>query len=161
MKALVVYESFFGNTEQIARAIGDGLGGLERVEVVRVSAVTPERLEGVNLLVVGSPTRAFHAAPSIGAFLRSLPQGRLAGVKVAAFDTRIALSDIKSAPLRFLVNFFGYAARPIARKLAKKGGQLAVDPAGFLVSDTEGPLKDGEPDRAAEWGKRIAAETIT
>ena len=161
MKALVVYESFFGNTEKVAQAIGEGLGAQEQVEIRRVGEVESEHLTDLTLLVVGSPTRAFHAAPSIGAFLRTLDANRLDNVKVAAFDTRIATSDIKSAPLRFLVNFFGYAAEPIAKKLAKKGGQPLVEPEGFMVSDTEGPLKEGEIERARQWGQRIAAKAAS
>ena len=157
MKALVVYESFFGNTEKIAQAIGKGLDPQDQVAVRRVGEVKPEHLIGLTVLAVGSPTRAFHEVPSISAFLRTMGKNSLNDVKVAAFDTRIATQDIKAAPLRFLVNLFGYAAKPIAKKLAKKGGQPTAEPEGFLVGNTEGPLKDGELERAAEWGRRLTA----
>ncbi len=158
MRALVVYKSFFGNTERIAEAVGEGLGSEMEVQVQRVDEMKPEQMAELTLLVVGSPTRAFRPAPAISAFLRVLPKGSLKGVKVAAFDTRIATEDIKSAILRFIVNFFGYAAKPMAARLERKGGQVIAPPEGFLVADTEGPLKEGELDRAKDWGKRLAAE---
>jgi len=54
-----------------------------------------------------------------------------------------------------MVNLFGYAASPIAKRLRKKGGDEVLPPEGFYVKDSEWPLKDGELDRAAEWGRRI------
>jgi len=65
MKALVVYDSFFGNTEKIAQTIGNALGAPADVEVLRVGNVKPEQLTGLGLLVVGSPTRAFRPTPAI------------------------------------------------------------------------------------------------
>jgi len=55
-----------------------------------------------------------------------------------------------------MVKLFGYAAEPIAKRLGRKGGELAVTPEGFLVEGTEGPLKEGELERAAAWAERIA-----
>lgn len=54
-----------------------------------------------------------------------------------------------------MVKIFGYAAEPIARQLMKKGGTLALPPEGFYVKASEGPLKDGELDRAAAWARQI------
>ena len=65
MKVLVVYDSVYGNTEQIARAIGEGLGAEESVPVVRVADVNPEQLRNLDLLVVGSPTQRFTSLPSV------------------------------------------------------------------------------------------------
>ena len=59
--------------------------------------------------------------------------------------------------LAFLVRLFGYAAEPIADRLQKKGGVLAVPPEAFYVSETEGPLLEGELERAGEWAKQILA----
>jgi flavodoxin len=102
MKALVVYDSFFGNTEQIAQAIGHALGSQEDVEILRVSNVKPEQLTGLKLLIVGSPTRGFRPTPAISNLLKSIPKNGLKGVKVAAFDTRFTVSEIeKSASWRF------------------------------------------------------------
>lgn len=156
MKAIVAYDSAYGNTEQIARAIGSALG--PQAEVLRVGDVTSQKLADVSLLVVGSPTQKFSPTAATNALLRRIPADGLKGVKVSAFDTRIteeAVAQIKI--LAFFVRIFGYAAEPIASKLQKKGGELAVPPAGFYVGGTEGPLLDGELERAAAWAQEIAA----
>jgi flavodoxin len=159
-KALVVYDSFFGNTEQIAQSIGNALGRPEDVGIIRVADVRPEQLTGLKLLIVGSPTRAFRPSPAIKSFLKSIPKNSLKGVKVAAFDTRITEEEIDSAVfiLRIFVNIFGYAAKPISDRLVKKGGELIAPPEGFFVHGTEGPLKEGELERASDWAKQILAK---
>jgi len=157
MKALVVYDSVFGNTEQIARAIGNALGSQEDVEILRVSHVKPEQLTGLKLLIVGSPTRAFRPTGAITHLLRKIPQNGLKGVTVAAFDTGISMSDIQSPVGRFFVRRFGYAAKPISDRLIEKGGELIVPPEGFFVEGTEGPLREGELARAVDWAKQVMA----
>lgn len=155
MKILVAYDSYFGNTEQVARAIGGAIDPQHQVSITRISELKPEQLQGLDVLLVGSPTRAFSASDATKAFLKGLPAGSLQGVKVAAFDTRM---DVKKAPgiLRFLAGIFGFAAAPIAAQLQKKGGTPLGEPQGFMVKDTEGPLDEGELQRAAEWGMSIA-----
>lgn len=155
MKALVVYDSVFGNTEKIAQAIGEALGTPEEVSTVRVGEMDHDRLNGLDILVVGSPTRAFKSTPAVGTFLKELPANALSGIKVAAFDTRVAAEETNSKILKFMVKRFGYAAEPIAEKLAKKGGSPGIPPAGFIVEGTEGPLKEGELERAAAWAKEL------
>ena len=155
MKTLIIYDSFFGNTEQIARAIGNALGSQKDVEILRIIDVKLEQLKGLKLLIVGSPTRAFRPTEKITSFLKKIPMNGLKGIKVAAFDTRISTSDIKSSALRFLVNIGGYAAKPIAVKLTKKGGELIIPSEGFFVKGKEGPLKESELERASDWAKQI------
>ncbi len=158
MKAIVAYDSAYGNTEQIARAIGSALGPEQQVETLRVGDVTPQKLEGISVLVVGSPTQKFSPTAATNALLKRIPNDGLRGVKVAAFDTRITEAEIERIKiLAFFVKIFGYAAEPIAGKLQKKGGELAIAPAGFYVGGTEGPLLDGELERAAAWARKIAA----
>ncbi len=153
MKVLIVYDSFFGNTEQIAQAISDSLSPKENVETLRVNDVKIEKITGLDLLIVGSPTRAFKPTKAIVNFLNKIPSNGLKSVKVSAFDTRILLSSIKSSALRFIVKIGGYAAKSVANRLKKKGGDLIMPPEGFLVTGEEGPLKDGELERAADWAK--------
>jgi flavodoxin I len=76
-------------------------------------------------------------------------------MKVAAFDTRIAVEDVKNGFLTFMVKIFGYAAKPIADGLKKTGGVLVVVPEGFFVKGSEGPLRDGELERAASWASQV------
>jgi flavodoxin I len=158
MKALIIYDSFFGNTEKIAKAIGSTISGQMDVEVCKVSDIKLEQLKGLFLLIVGSPTRAFRPSPAITKFLNSIAAGSLSGVKAASFDTRISISDTNSRFLRFMANLFGYAAKPISEKLGKKGAQIVIAPEGFLVKDTKGPLKDGEIERVAEWARQIISK---
>jgi flavodoxin I len=155
MEALVVHDSVFGNTAQVAQAIGNALGSREGVEVLRVGSVKPERLTGVKLLIVGSPTRGFRPTEGITDFLKSIPSDGLEGVKVAAFDTRLSTSDIESPALRFIVKTGGFAAKRIANRLEKSGGDLITPPEGFFVEGREGPLKEGELERAADWARHI------
>jgi flavodoxin len=158
MKAMVVYDSVFGNTGKIAQAIGHALGSPENAETLRVNEVTPEQLTGLTLLVVGSPTRQFNPTGATTSFLKSIPKNGLKGVRVAAFDTRFTVSAIEEVRiLAFFVKIFGYAAKPIANRLEKRGGELAVSPEGFYVADTEGPLLEGELERAADWAGQIIA----
>ena len=79
-----------------------------------------DRLSGLEYLVVGSPTRGFRPAEGITTFLKGIPEGRLNGAKVAAFDTRIAPEDIKSRILRFLVKI-GFC-RSLLSQAARTGG---------------------------------------
>jgi flavodoxin I len=156
MKALVVYDSAFGNTEQIARAIAQGVG--EGTEVVRAGSVQPGQLTGLDLLIVGSPTQKFRPLPPVSELLKAMSRGSLNGVRVAAFDTRMTQAKVDAVGiLAFFVKIFGYAADPIAKRLVKAGGKLAAAPEGFYVEDTEGPLQAGELERATAWGRRVAA----
>jgi flavodoxin I len=159
MKALVIYDSFFGNTEKVAQAIVEALGA--DAQIVKVTDVQPGQLAGLDLLVVGSPTRGFRASPATMALLNGLPANALQGVKVAAFDTRIIPQDIKApvarAFLTFMISIFGYAAKPILNALTKKGGQQVAEPEGFIVLDSEGPLREGELARAGDWARSLAA----
>ena len=156
MKVLIVYDSVFGNTEKIAQVIGNAMGSQAEVNILRVGNVKQENLRGLDMLIVGSPTRAFKPTKEIINFLNGFPKNGLKGVKVAAFDTRFTMSAIEeSRVLPFLVRLFGYAAKPISNRLKKKGGELIISPEGFFVEGVEGPLKEGEIERAASWAKEI------
>lgn len=153
MQVLILYDSFFGNTEKIAHAVESGF---VQVNTARIGDFKLDQ-PGPALLIVGSPTRGFRPSENTKAFLQALPANALRGVKVAAFDTRIAPADFNNAFLNVMVKLFGYAAEPIAKSLETKGGKRIAPPEGFFVQDTEGPLKAGELERAANWGKQIAA----
>lgn len=157
MKALIIYDSLFGNTERVAQAMVTALRDRAEVTAYRVSDVEPEDFAGVDVLIVGSPTQGFQPTPAIKKLLDNMAAQELKGVKVAAFDTRIAVEDVGSKVLTLMVKLFGYAAKPIANRLQKKAGALVVPPEGFLVQGKEGPLKEGELARAAAWAKQISA----
>ncbi|HLB28353.1 MAG TPA: flavodoxin family protein [Dehalococcoidales bacterium] len=143
MKALIVYDSLYGNTEQVAKAIGGAMAG---AKVLRAGEANPSELNGIDLLIVGSPTQGGRNTQAIRAFLDKIPASSLKGMKVAAFDTRLSTK---------WVGVFGYAAGRIASDLKAKGANLIALPEAFFVTGTKGPLKDGESERAAGWLREI------
>jgi flavodoxin I len=155
MKALIVYDSYFGNTEKIVGAIAQALEPQLEITSIHACEVKMEQLSGLDFLLVGSPTRGFRPSEATTAFLKKIPAGALNGIKVVAFDTRVSAEDIKNPFLTFLTGLFGYAASPIAKQLSQKGGQLAATPEGFFVKESIGPLKDGELERAASWASSL------
>ncbi|PKN85006.1 MAG: nitric oxide synthase [Chloroflexi bacterium HGW-Chloroflexi-8] len=153
---LVVFDSVFGNTEKIARAIADSLSSQSEVEVMSVSQVKTLPLNDLKLLIVGSPTRGFKPTPDISVWLAGLPANSLVGVKVAAFDTRIPKDVLKkNFFLRLFSKMIAFAADPIAKELTSKGGYLVFPPEGFIVLESEGPLAEGELQRATDWAANL------
>jgi len=142
MKALIIYDSFYGNTEKIARAIGGAIAA--EVKVLRPGEVSTSELQSVDLLIVGSPTQGGRPTKAIQDFLNKLPATAVKGISVASFDTRFSTK---------LVGIFGYAAGKIAETLKRKGGTLVLSPEPFFVKGRQGPLKEGELERAALWAK--------
>ena len=147
MKALVIYDSQYGNTEQIAKAIGGALGA--EAKVVRFGDVKAAELASYDLLFIGSPTQGGRYTMSMKGFLDAIPSGSLANIRVASFDTRLKTK---------LVKIFGYAATRIADTLKIKGGNLVAPAEGFIVKGSKGSLAEGELERAAAWAKDIAAK---
>ena len=163
-KALVVYESMWGNTEKVARAVAEGLASALQVEVYEVTDAPGSPTQDVDLLVVGGPTHAFSMtrastrqdARSQGAdhggetglreWLDGLPSGEPAQ-HVATFDTRV--EKMRHLP--------GSAAKSAARVVHRHGYQRADASESFYVTGVDGPLVDGELERASAWGRRIAA----
>ncbi len=156
MRTLVIYDSQYGNTERIAQAIGSTLKQKGEVQVIRVGDVKPDMLKGIDLLVVGSPTQQFRATEVMRMFLKNMPKQLLSGVRVATFDTRLSQAKIEKTPtLSFFERIFGYAAERIAKALKEKGGNLVMPGEGFYVDDIQGPLVQGEVERAEEWAARL------
>jgi flavodoxin len=159
MRALIIYDSQYGNTEKIARLVGETLRRqYGEVEIVKVGDVKPDQLGGIDLLVVGSPTQQFRATQTMSTFLANIPPGALKGIRTAAFDTRLtqALID-KNRVLSFFERIFGYAAQRIAKNLKEKGGELLLPGEAFYVEGMEGPLVAGEAERAEQWGQKLFA----
>ncbi len=145
MNALVIYDSTFGNTEQIARAISDTLGERASVGLLRVGKAGTSDLEGLDLLVLGCPTQRHKPTPAIQAFLGSIPRGSLHELPAAAFGTRYRKSRLLT----------GSAARSIAKKLKKAGASLLLPAESFFVVGREGPLEEGEFQRATDWAREV------
>jgi flavodoxin len=151
MKGLVIYDSVFGNTKKVAESVATALG----YPLMPVIAANAEQLKGYEHLVLGSPTRAFSPTEVMKAFIKALPAGSMRGVKVSAFDTRMDVKEVNNKFLTFMESIFGYAADPMAKGLVKKGAVLTGKPEGFFVNASEGPLRDGELERAADWAKSL------
>ena len=142
MKTLVVFDSVYGNTETIARAIAEALPG--EVRVLRVGQVQAGELEAADLLVLGSPTHGALPTEATQALVDRIGPPTGEGARAAAFDTRLTW--------RFLEKWGGFAAPKIAVMLEDKGWTMAGEPGGFFVKGLKkGPLKKGEVERAAAW----------
>ncbi|MGZ4647847.1 MAG: flavodoxin family protein [Blastococcus sp.] len=166
MRAVVVFESMFGNTAEIARAVAEGIREARPDAVVDCLPVHDARGAEVDLLVVGGPThflglasgRTRHMAEKfdeaaeaegrtvqpaenegLREWLEQLPQAPV-GRRAAAFDTRLDKL------------LHGSAAARIAHRLARKGYDLVSEPEGFVVVDMTGPPRSGELERAKAWG---------
>jgi len=168
MRALVVFESMFGNTEKIAVAIGEGLATQLSVDVVEVGTAPTDIDADTILLVVGGPTHAFgmsrpqtrqDAAKQAGGEVVSKSRGirewlvavtGSAPVSAVAFDTRVSRGWVP-----------GSAGRAAQRRLRGKGFGTAGEPTSFYVESTLGPLLEGELSRARQWGERLAAPVTT
>ena len=173
MRAMIIYESMFGNTHLIAEAIGRGLEPGNDVAVVPVAGATPELLDVADLVIVGGPTHVHgmskpatrkaaaeqaHKHPgqvALEAHAEELglrdwfgPLGRINAL-AAAFDTRLAGPAL----------FTGRASRGIAGLLEHHGLTLIARAESFLVT-TDNKLRPGEEDRAQEWGADLAARTL-
>ena len=166
MRTAVVCESWFGNTRKVGEAIAHELG--QHGEALQLSVDDPAPpLEQIDLLVVGAPTHVHglssamsrrsaleqrgeggEAGSGVRGWLRALPPGD--GLRAAAFDTRIEKSPI----------LVGSAARGIAKRLEHRGFTLVATPESFFVLDAEGPLKDGELARAADWAASLAPSSV-
>jgi flavodoxin I len=152
MKAWIVFDSRYGNTEKVARTVAGALRSRYEIEVYGVGEVDAEKMAGVKLLVLGSPTHGGRPTQAITEFLDRIPKEYLKTIRLACFDTRIAGEGV-NAWLRVLMKIIGYAAPKMEKAWLKRDGRLAVPAAGFVVADKEGPLKPGELERAADWLK--------
>ncbi len=121
MKSLVVYDSVFGNTKLIAETIAKVIGDDATLEHVSQASAN---ISDINLLIVGSPTRAFNCTPAMTTYLRSIPAHKLDNIRCAAFDTRADVNTVNNKFLSFMVKRFGYANEKIEKLLRSKGGVL-------------------------------------
>lgn len=148
MKAVILYDSAFGNTKAIAEAVASGLAQVN-AKAVPVAQFQPGDLSAGDLLVVGSPINGWQPTPRITAAINTLGTEGLVGVLAAAFDTRVKLF------------IHGDAARKISHAVEKSGATVISRPMPFYVEGTEGPLLNGETERARAWGRVLLAQATT
>jgi hypothetical protein len=162
MYAIVVFESLWGNTAEVARAVAEGLGPETRA--LRTDEVTPADMEAAELVVAGAPVFGFKlssekmregirkdpgkgpapdlSCPLLRTWLEALPEGE---AWVAAFDTEVR------GP-------FGKGAPGILKRFEARGYTPVAAPEGFFVKGSQGPLRAGEVERARAWGVQLAHE---
>lgn len=141
---IVAYDSVYGNTEKVAKAIASALPA--DTKVAKADQVDADTLAQTTILVIGSPTHGGRPTEAIKDLLGRIPEDVAKGMKAAAFDTRV--------PGRF-AKIFGYAADRTARDLTSKGVVMVVPPEPFFVTGKEGPLQEGELRRAADWARGL------
>ncbi len=161
MRVLVVYESLWGNTKKVAEAVARALGSTATVTLVDTDSA-PDEVEGYDLVIVGGPTHAFSMsrkstrdgarqqdvdvhvpARGIREWLDDLTPLK-APVPAAAFDTRVNSPRLP-----------GSAAKAARHELRSRGFDVAIRPVSFRVDGTQGPLIDGELERAAAWARTL------
>lgn len=181
MEVAIVYESLFGNTRAVAEAIADGVRAADpagHVTVMRAGDTRADEVARAELLIVGGPThmrgmtsgltrrKGLEAeeqaarnkgqefqpepgaeGPGVRDWIGALPRARR-GAHAAAFDTRAGF------------RLAGGAARKISHRLRSHGYDVAARPAGFIIEDTEGPLRDGEAEKARAWGSELVRELV-
>jgi len=161
MRALVVYESMFGNTKRTAEAVADGMSDGAEVVVRDVADAPAELPDDLDLLVVGGPTHAFsmsrrstrEQAARDGGAPHDVAKGlrewleevtvRASGCGFAAFDTRLDMPLLPGA------------ASHTATRIARRRGFAVTEPTSFLVAGYRGPVVSGQLPRAREWGHSL------
>ena len=145
MNTVVVYDSQFGNTEQIAKTIAETLREWGQVHTVRVEHTHPLGLQGVDLLILGYPTQQWRPTQAMRFLLEYIPHESLSRLAVACFDTRLGQPQWMT----------GSAAGVMTKKLRKMGVSHLYPPESFLVKGMHGPLENGELERAANWARML------
>jgi len=139
MKSMVVYDSNFGNTKMVAEVIALELN----TRAILVSNFDNKLLKNIDLLVAGSPIIGWKPSERMGKFLNSLKPGQLKGIKAISFDTRVNLF------------IHGDATKKISKKMEEAGAKIIAEPNYCFVKGKEGPLVDGEVEKAIKWIKLV------
>jgi len=146
MKALMVYDTKYGMTEQVAKAIMKGMkeSGVSEIVMKKVGDANEADFKGSDAWIFGSPVHLGGATGDAKKALSTAIQTGANGKKGTAFDTRFA----------------GYTGKGAAEKMMEKmeeagTGKLA-EPQPFVVLKTKGPLAEGEEAKATAFGKKIA-----
>jgi len=174
MRALVVYESMYGNTHAVATSIAAGLQSTHEVTLVPVTRVTPELIARADLLVAGGPTHmhgmssgasrrmAADAAHKQGSGLTMDPDADCPGIRgwlegIGAGDALAVAFDTRFNGVAALT---GRASRGVSQELKRHGYRLIGAPESFLV-DKHNKLLAGEAERAYIWGAQIGEDAMS
>jgi len=146
MNTLVIHYSKFGNTQKVAETIAAELEAKGSAQVVSLDNLVPTDFQGIDLVIMGSPTHRMNLPEDVRLKLRALPRKSLRGKKMAAFDTSYKMSGW----LNLLT-----ASKKLSSKLKRLGGKRVVPPETFHVMESKGPLCDGEIERARGWAQLV------
>lgn len=145
MNVVILCDSKFGNTRQLAEAMRSALAEGHSVRL-RATDEGLGSVDGIDLLVVGGPTHAHGLSAPLKEVLKAIPSGSLRGTRTATFDTRYHGSRLLT----------GSAAATAGKALKRAGGGPATDPESFFVSHASPPaLEPGELERAATWARGL------
>ena len=144
MKTLVIYDSNFGNTKLVADEVAKNIGG--DYKVVSTKEFSPTDLIGIDLLIFGSPITGWRPSEATQALLDAIKDKITKGLRFTTFDTRVKLF------------IHGDAKERMAHILTEDGAKLIFEPQAFFVKGKEGPLFEGELEKAANWAKLIKAK---
>jgi len=155
MRSIVAYYTRYGNTKKVAEVIAEVLAGAGEARTAPIDELTADELEGVDLLVAGSPTHYQSLPKEVRAMLDEWPKRSLHGVQVAAFDTSVQAWG----PLMWMT-----AAHRLLSELRKLGGKKVDGPETFLVERGKAPeseerqdaLREGELERAKAWAADLS-----
>jgi hypothetical protein len=163
MDALVIYESMFGNTKEIAEAVARGMSMRLDTTIWEVGEAPRDIDEETTLLVLGGPTDAFGmsrgntregAQREISRPVISRDMGLREWLDEAAIPTGLEVAAFDTSLRKW--HKLGTASRSAAKRFRRKGFVIACPPETFFVESTTGPLADGELTRAYEWGAHLA-----
>ncbi|MBN1649112.1 MAG: hypothetical protein JW874_13835 [Spirochaetales bacterium] len=155
MNALVFYESFFGNTKQLAETVSEIIGTQAKTELAGLAEAGDRNASEYDLIVIGSPTRAFSASKAMKQAVVKLTRTAGPDTHFAVFDTRMDVAEVNVRILTVLAGWFGYAADTITKILRRKKCTVIGNEGHFFVAGSEGPLKDGEKEKAVRWAEAI------
>lgn len=145
MKALVAFDSSYGNTERVAQAICAGMKevGMVDVSCKRIESTSPDDFRQADVWVIGSPTHMGGPTRETKKALKIAFGTGTEGKKGCAFDTRFA-----KVP--------GGAAEKVEAVMSERGVEILLKSEGFVVTGMKGLLAEGEEAKAVGFGRRIA-----
>ncbi len=148
MRTLIVYFSKFGNTKKLAEIVAEAMKGAGGTRLISIDQLAASDFEGIDLVVMGTPTHGFTVPQEVRAVLDALPQGCLAGKSAAVFDT-----TVRAWPLRRM-----RASPKLLDQLSRLGGKPVAPPETFYVwarnpqkTGEIDLLREGELERARQW----------
>ncbi len=148
-KIIFVYDTQFGNTRELAEHMCSELEKNHTTSLFHIEEIPPEELSSPDLIVIGTPTHGGRPTPPVDKLLQQVQKD----IPVAVFDTSTSPVG-ESRFLKFIIRFFGYASTRMEKSLKNRG--ITVPGAStFLVTGREGPIIEGEKERAVTWVKSL------